>query len=65
MDHSGCIKLEMEQVLLWSLVIDKLLTDLDTQGYEVFGFVDDTVIMVRSNVDSVLSMRVTVVRKQT
>jgi hypothetical protein len=60
MDHSGCMKLEM-----WSLVIDKLLIDLDSQGYEVFGFLDETVIMVRGNVDSVLSMRITVVRKQT
>jgi hypothetical protein len=34
---------------LWSFV-----TDLDSQGYEVFGFVDDILIMVRCKVDSVL-----------
>jgi Reverse transcriptase (RNA-dependent DNA polymerase) len=67
------IKIEMEQVtirttrgcphgcvlsfLLWSLVIKKLLTDLDSQGYEVFGFADNIVIMVKGKVDSVLSER--------
>jgi hypothetical protein len=30
---------------------------LDSQGYEVFGFSDDIVIMVRGRVDSVLSVR--------
>jgi hypothetical protein len=31
---------------LWSLVIDKLLTDLDSQRFEAFGLVNDTVTMV-------------------
>jgi Reverse transcriptase (RNA-dependent DNA polymerase) len=35
--------------LLWSLVIDKLLNDLDRQGFEVIGFADDLVITVRGN----------------
>jgi hypothetical protein len=54
-------RLEMEQVtiwnirgcpqggnlssLLWPLVIDKLITDLDSQGYEVLGFANEIVIM--------------------
>jgi Reverse transcriptase (RNA-dependent DNA polymerase) len=28
-------------LLLWSLVIDKLLNDLNRQGFEVIGFADD------------------------
>jgi hypothetical protein len=43
--------------LLRSLVIDKLPRDLDSQGYEVFGFADDIAIMFRDKVESVLSER--------
>jgi Reverse transcriptase (RNA-dependent DNA polymerase) len=43
--------------LLWSLVIDELLTELAEQGYEVIGFADDLVIMIRENDDSILSNR--------
>jgi Reverse transcriptase (RNA-dependent DNA polymerase) len=43
--------------LLWSLVVDKLLNDLDRQEYEVIGFADDLVIAVRGNNDSILSER--------
>jgi Reverse transcriptase (RNA-dependent DNA polymerase) len=43
--------------LLWSLVIDELLTELTEQGYEVIGFVDDLVIMIRGNDDSIQSNR--------
>jgi hypothetical protein len=46
---------ERASSFLWSLVIDKLLTDLHSQGYEVFGFADDIAIMVRGKVDWVLS----------
>jgi hypothetical protein len=42
--------------LLWSLVINKLLTDLDSQVYELFGFME-IVILVRGKVDSVLLKR--------
>jgi hypothetical protein len=31
--------------LLWSLVKVKLFADMDSQGYEVFGFADDIMIM--------------------
>jgi Reverse transcriptase (RNA-dependent DNA polymerase) len=41
--------------LLWSLVINELLTELTVQGYEVIGFGDDLVIMIRGNGDSILS----------
>jgi retron-type reverse transcriptase len=43
--------------LLWSVVIDKFLNDLDQQGFEVTGFPDDLVITVRRNNDSILSER--------
>jgi Reverse transcriptase (RNA-dependent DNA polymerase) len=43
--------------LLWSLVVDELLNDLDRQGYEVIGFADDLVITVRGNNNSILSER--------
>jgi hypothetical protein len=36
--------------LLWSLVIDKLLIDLDQQGLEVIDYADDLVIIVRGTV---------------
>jgi hypothetical protein len=39
-------------------VFDKLLNDLDRQGFEVIGFADDLVITVRSNNDSILSERI-------
>jgi Reverse transcriptase (RNA-dependent DNA polymerase) len=41
--------------LLSSLVINELLTELTVQGYEVIGFADDLVIMIRGNGDSILS----------
>jgi hypothetical protein len=37
--------------ITFSLVLDKLLTDLNYQGYEVFEFADDIEIMVRGKVD--------------
>jgi hypothetical protein len=33
--------------LLGSLVIDKILTAFDSQGYDEFGFADDIVIIMR------------------
>jgi hypothetical protein len=40
---------------LWFLVIDKLLTDIEQQLFEVIGFADDLVIIVRRKVDLVLN----------
>jgi retron-type reverse transcriptase len=50
----GCLQGRVLSPLLWSLVIDKLLNDLDRQGFEVIGFADDLVITVRGNNDSIL-----------
>jgi hypothetical protein len=48
-------------LLPWYIVIYKLLTDFDSKGYEVFGFADDILIMVKDKVDLVLlSVRKTV-----
>jgi hypothetical protein len=35
---------------------DELLTELTEQGYEVIGFTDDLVIMIRGNDGSILSI---------
>jgi Reverse transcriptase (RNA-dependent DNA polymerase) len=40
---------------VWSLVIEKFLTDLNSQEYQVFGFADDVLIILRGKVDSILS----------
>jgi retron-type reverse transcriptase len=37
----GCPQGGVLSPLLWSLVIDELLTELTEQGYEVIGFADD------------------------
>jgi retron-type reverse transcriptase len=42
----GCPQGGVLSPLLWSLVIDKLLNDLDRQGFEVIGIADDLVITV-------------------
>jgi hypothetical protein len=47
-DHQ---RLPQEVFYRFSLFIDKLLTDLNLQGYEVIGFVDDIVIMIRDKGD--------------
>ncbi len=33
--------------MLWSLVVDELLTILQQSGFEVFGYADDIAVMVR------------------
>jgi Reverse transcriptase (RNA-dependent DNA polymerase) len=48
---TGCTQGGVLSPLLWSLVIDKNLIDFNSQGYEVFGFADDIVIMVSCKVD--------------
>jgi retron-type reverse transcriptase len=53
----GCPQGGVLSPLLWSLVIDELLTELTEQGYKVIGFADDLVIMIRGNDDSILSNR--------
>jgi hypothetical protein len=51
----GCLQGGVLSLLLWSLVIDILLTNINNQGYEVIGFVDDLVIMVRGKDQSLIS----------
>jgi Reverse transcriptase (RNA-dependent DNA polymerase) len=53
----GCHQGEVLSPLLWSLVIDNLLIELEQQGYEVLDFADDLVIIVRGKVDSLISDR--------
>jgi retron-type reverse transcriptase len=53
----GCPQGRVLSPLLWSLVIDELLSVLDRPGFEVIGFADDLVITVRGNNDSILSER--------
>jgi hypothetical protein len=48
-------RLGMDQVTIKTNVVDKILTNLNSQEYEVFGLADLSVIMVRGKVDSVLS----------
>lgn len=43
--------------MLWSLVVDDFLTDLVANGFEVIGFVDDVVIIVREKHGSITSNR--------
>jgi ribonuclease HI len=54
----GCPQGGVLSPLLWSLVIDELLTNLEDRGYEVIGFADDLVIIVRGKDDSLLSDRI-------
>jgi Reverse transcriptase (RNA-dependent DNA polymerase) len=53
----GCPQGGVLSPLLWSFVIDNLLIELEQQGYEVLGFADDLVIIVRGKVDSLISDR--------
>jgi hypothetical protein len=43
--------------LLWSLIIHNLLIELVQQGYDVLGFADNLVIIVKGKVDSLISDR--------
>ena len=53
----GCSQGGVLFPLLWSLVVDDLLISLEERGFEVIGFADDVVIMVRGKYDSVISER--------
>ena len=44
-------------MLLWSLVVDDLLCSLEDKGFEVVGFADDIVIVVRGKFDNIVSER--------
>ena len=53
----GCPQGGVLSPLLWSLVVDELLQKLTEQGFEVVGFADDVVILVRGKFDSTISNR--------
>lgn len=43
--------------LLWSLVVDELLDSLERRGFEVVGYADDVVIIVRGKFEDVIFER--------
>ena len=53
----GCPQGGILSPVLWSLTIDNLLTSLTERGFEVVGFADDVVIIIRGKFDSVISNR--------
>ena len=53
----GCPQGGVLSPLLWSLVVDQLLRNLTELGFEVVGFADDVVILVRGKFDSTVSER--------
>ena len=53
----GCPQGGVLSPLLWSLVVDDLLENLHLLGFEVIGFADDVVIIVRGKFDNIISER--------
>lgn len=53
----GCPQGGVLSPLLWSLVVDELLTHLQSSGFEVVGFADDVVIIVRGKYDHIIKSR--------
>ncbi|XP_062710910.1 uncharacterized protein LOC134288974 [Aedes albopictus] len=53
----GCPQGGVLSPLLWSLVVDDLLRSLKEKGFEVVGFADDIVIIVRGKYDETVSER--------
>jgi Reverse transcriptase (RNA-dependent DNA polymerase) len=53
----GCSQGDVLSTSLRSLGINKLLTNLEQQGFEVIDFVDDLVIIIWEKVKSVLNER--------
>lgn len=53
----GCPQGGVLSPLLWSLVVDDLLTKLESQGFEVIGFADDIVIIIRGKYDDIITNR--------
>ncbi|XP_062714697.1 uncharacterized protein LOC134291220 [Aedes albopictus] len=53
----GCPQGGVLSPLLWSLVVDDLLKQLEAQGFEIIGFADDIVIVVRGKYDHIFSNR--------
>lgn len=53
----GCPQGGVLSPLLWSLVMDELLQELNDNGFEVIGYADDVAVMVRGWDDSTISSR--------
>lgn len=53
----GCPQGGVLSPLLWSLVVDELLDSLERRGFEVVGYADDVVIIVRGKFESVIVER--------
>jgi ribonuclease HI len=53
----GCPQGGVLSPLMWSLVVDEHLKSLEAKGFEVVGFADDIVILVRGRFDNVVSER--------
>ncbi|KAL1448474.1 hypothetical protein WDU94_005530 [Cyamophila willieti] len=51
----GCPQGGVLSPLLWSMVVDNLLNLLTTSGYEVIGYADDVVILIRGKYEEVIS----------
>lgn len=53
----GCPQGGVLSPLLWSLVVDDLLGKLKNKGFEIIGFADDIVIIVRGKYDNIVFNR--------
>jgi hypothetical protein len=53
----GCPQGGVLSPLMWSLVVDGLLQRLDKEGFEIVGYADDLVIIVRGKDDRTISER--------
>lgn len=53
----GCPQGGVLSPLLWSLVVDDLLKKLSELGFEVIGFADDVVILVRGKFEEIITER--------
>lgn len=53
----GCPQGGVLSPLLWSLVVDELLSHLEAQGFEIIGFADDIVIIIRGKYEHVIRDR--------
>lgn len=53
----GCPQGGVLSPLLWSLVVDALLNKLTQLGYEIVGYADDIVLIIRGKCDATMSSR--------
>lgn len=51
----GCPQGGVLSPLLWSIVVDELLTELSNHGLEVQGYADDLVVMIRGKCERILT----------